>query len=105
MPCAVADATPSRFDGPPRIVALGFQVHNGTLVGPRDMFADPGFDRARQIALELADHLRRMGPFEPHRAGLDELEYTTMPSLVERLAGRWTPEETKAKVAAAAGRS
>jgi fructose 1,6-bisphosphate aldolase/phosphatase len=100
MPCAVPDATPSRFDGPPRIVALGFQVHRGELVGPRDMFADPGFDRARQIALELADHLRRMGPFEPHRAGLDELEYTTMPSLAERLSARWTTDAARTLVAA-----
>lgn len=93
MPCAVEDATPSRFDGPPRIIALGFQLKDGKLVGPRDLFADKGFDRARQIALELADHLRHMGPFEPHRAGLDELEYTTMPELMKRLQNRWGPVE------------
>ncbi len=92
MPCSVTDATPSRFDGPPRILCLGFQVTRGKLVGPRDMFADPGFDRARQMANEIADYLRRMGPFEPHRAGMDELEYTTMPSLIERLAQRWVEE-------------
>jgi len=40
-----------------------------------------------------ADHLRRMGPFEPHRIGLDELEYTTMPELMDRLRGRWEPDE------------
>jgi fructose 1,6-bisphosphate aldolase/phosphatase len=34
-----------------------------------------------------------MGPFEPHRAGLDELEYTTMPGLIERLAARWVDEK------------
>ena len=93
MPVGSADATPSRFDGPPRIVALGFQLKDGRLVGPRDLFADVAFDRARQIALELADHLRRMGPFEPHRIGLDELEYTTMPELMDRLRGRWEPDE------------
>ena len=92
MPCSVADATPSRFDGPPRILCLGFQLKEGRLTGPRDMFADPGFDRARQQANEIADYLRRMGPFEPHRAGLDELEYTTMPGLIERLASRWVDE-------------
>lgn len=89
MPTSVPDATPSRFDGPPRIVALGFQIKDGTLVGPRDLFADPGFDRARQIALEQADYLRRMGPFEPHRLGLDELEYTTMPEIMKQLQARW----------------
>lgn len=98
MPCAVADATPSRFDGPPRMVALGFQLKDGRLVGPRDMFADSGFDRARQLANEVADYMRRMGPFEPHRAGLDELEYTTMPELVERLEPRWVPERVPAGV-------
>jgi len=85
-------STPSRFDGPPRILCLGFQLKEGRLTGPRDMFADPGFDRARQQANEIADYLRRMGPFEPHRAGLDELEYTTMPSLIERFASRWVDE-------------
>ncbi|HLH68382.1 MAG TPA: fructose 1,6-bisphosphatase [Candidatus Dormibacteraeota bacterium] len=58
MPCGIAKATPSRFDGPPRIVALGCQITSGRLVGLRDMFADPGFGRARQMVLELADHLR-----------------------------------------------
>jgi fructose 1,6-bisphosphate aldolase/phosphatase len=92
MPCSVADATPGRFDGPPRIVCLGFQLKDRNLTGPRDMFAEPGFDRARQQANEIADYLRRMGPFEPHRAGMDELEYTTMPGLIERLSGRWVEE-------------
>jgi len=91
MPTSFEDATPARFDGPPRIVALGFQLTEGKLIGPRDMFADVSFDRARQIALELADHLRHMGPFEPHRAGMDELEYTTMPELMKRLEARWHP--------------
>ncbi len=92
MPTSFEDATPSRFDGPPRIVALGFQVKDGQLNGPRDLFADKSFDRAREIALDTADYMRRMGPFEPHRAGLDELEYTTMPDLMKQLQGRWTPE-------------
>lgn len=91
MPTSYEDATPARFDGPPRIIALGYQLKEGRLIGPRDMFADVSFDRARQIALELADHLRHMGPFEPHRAGLDELEYTSMPELMKRLQDRWEP--------------
>ncbi len=89
MPCAVGDATPSAFDGPPRVVALGFQIHGGRLVGPRDMFADVAFDRARSMALEAAEYLRRHGPFEPHRLPMDELEYTTMPGLMKELQGRW----------------
>jgi fructose 1,6-bisphosphate aldolase/phosphatase len=91
MPVAVADATPSRFDGPPRVVALGFQITHGRLLGPRDLFADPAFDRARQIANETMDYMRRHGPFEPHRLPLDEMEYTTMPTVEERMHERWAP--------------
>jgi fructose 1,6-bisphosphate aldolase/phosphatase len=93
MPVAIDDAHPSRFDGPPRVVGLGYQVTDGKLIGPRDLFADPSFDRARTIANEVMDYLRRHGPFEPHRLPLDEMEYTTMPGVVKRLAGRWEPIE------------
>lgn len=48
MPVSVNDAHPARFDGPPRVVALGFQIHDGKLHGPRDLFDDPSFDRARR---------------------------------------------------------
>lgn len=94
MPVAAAHATPSRFDGPPRVVALGFQLHHGRLIGPRDMFDDPAFDEARRQASVVMDYLRRHGPFEPHRLGLDELEYTTMPGIERRLASRWHPMTT-----------
>ena len=36
MPCSEKASTPTRFDGPPRVVALGFQLCNGKLVGPQD---------------------------------------------------------------------
>jgi fructose 1,6-bisphosphate aldolase/phosphatase len=88
MPVSVAQATPSRFDGPPRVIALGFQVNEGTLVGPRDMFDDPSFDLARQQANETADFLRRHGPFEPHRLGLKDMEYTTLPLVLDKLVGK-----------------
>lgn len=89
MPTAIPEATPARFDGPPRVVALGFQVHEGKLIGPRDLFADPSFDRSRQLANEAMDYFRRHGPFEPHRLPLEDLEYTTMSTLQERLATKW----------------
>ena len=66
MAVAQGDAHPSRFDGPPRVVCLGFQVTAGRLIGPRDLFDDPAFDRSRQQANEVMDYLRRHGPFEPH---------------------------------------
>jgi fructose 1,6-bisphosphate aldolase/phosphatase len=88
MPVAQRQATPSRFDGPPRVIALGFQIADGMLVGPRDMFDDPSFDLARQKANEVADYFRRHGPFEPHRLGLDEMEYTTLPQVLDKLVKR-----------------
>ena len=91
MPVAVEQAHPSRFDGPPRVSALGFQLADGKLVGPRDMFADPSFDNARAEANRVADYLRKHGPFEPHRLPLDEMEYTTMPAVAARMEARWEP--------------
>lgn len=90
MPVPLRFAQTSRFDGPPRVVALGFQIADGHLVGPRDLFDDPGFDQARQQCNALMDHLRRHGPFEPHRLPMDEMEYTTLPQVLEKLKGRWT---------------
>jgi fructose 1,6-bisphosphate aldolase/phosphatase len=89
MPCSLATAHPTRFDGPPRVVALGFQLANGKLVGPRDMFDDPSFDRTRDEANLISDYLRKHGPFEPHRLPLDEMEYTTMPAVAAKLSSRW----------------
>jgi len=89
MPVAVVDSTPTRFDGPPRVTSLGFQLSGGKLVGPRDMFADKSFDNARQQASDIADFLRRHGPFEPHRLPLEEMEYTTMPQVARKLEGRF----------------
>jgi len=89
MPVAIADSTPTRFDGPPRVVAAGFQLADGKLVGPRDMFADKSFDPARQQANEVAEFMRRHGPFEPHRLPLEEMEYTTMPEVMKKLEGRF----------------
>ncbi len=89
MPVAVRESNPTRFDGPPRAVALGFQLSNGRLIGPRDMFDDPSFDEARHMCNTVADYLRRHGPFEPHRLPLGEMEYTTLPLVMEGLKGRW----------------
>jgi len=93
MPVSIPDSTPSRFDGPPRVVAVGFQLSSGKLVGPRDMFADKAFNLARHQANEMADMMRRHGPFEPHRLPLEEMEYTTMPQVMKKLEGRFIPLE------------
>jgi len=89
MPVSVKQATPTRFDGPPRVACVGFQLADGRLIGPRDMFDDPSYDEARRDANRVADVMRMQGPFEPHRLPLEEMEYTTMPQIMERLAGRW----------------
>jgi fructose 1,6-bisphosphate aldolase/phosphatase len=91
MPCALAESHPARFDGPPRVVGMGFQLADGRLVGPRDMLGDISFDRARAQALELADHMRRLGPFEPGRLPAEDMEYTTLPAVAARLEDRWEP--------------
>jgi fructose 1,6-bisphosphate aldolase/phosphatase len=88
MPVSVIDATPSRFDGPPRIIGLGFQLAEGKLVGPADLLGDKAFDGARQLALQITDYMRRNGPFEPHRLPEPEMEYTTLPSIQKKLQSR-----------------
>ncbi|MFC1925110.1 fructose-1,6-bisphosphate aldolase/phosphatase [Chloroflexota bacterium] len=90
MPVAQPQANPSRFDGPPRVICYGFQLANGLLIGPRDMFDDPSFDESRRLANQVGEYMRRHGPFEPHRLPLDEMEYTTMPEVMRKLDNRFT---------------
>jgi len=88
-PVSVTGCNPTRFDGPPRVIGAGFQLAEGRLIGPVDMFDDVAFNNARQQAMDMADMLRRHGPFEPHRLPLDEMEYTTMPQVMKKLAKRF----------------
>jgi fructose 1,6-bisphosphate aldolase/phosphatase len=92
MPVSQPGSHPARFDGPPRVVCLGFQIADGRLGEPRDMFDDVSFDLAREKANEVGEYLRRHGPFEPHRLPLEELEYTTMAGLQKSLENRWKDE-------------
>jgi len=91
MPVPFKDAKCTRFDGPPRAIAAGFQIANGKLIGPVDLFDDPAFDNARRRANDIADYLRTQGPFEPHRLPLQEMEYTTLPDILKRLEARFGP--------------
>ena len=50
-------------------------------------FVDKAFNLARHQANEMADMMRRHDPFEPHRLPLEEMEYTTMPQVSEKLKG------------------
>lgn len=103
MPVSFDECNPSRFDGPPRVVAYGFQLNEGRLVGPRDMFDDPSFDTARQTALQMAEMMRRMGPFEPHRLPQEEMEYTAMPKVMARVQDRFKDAEADVPAIASAG--
>ena len=88
-PCSMSDANPSRFDGPPRVVALGFQIANGMLGMPHDFFKDGAFDRTRKESLYVAEYMRRHGPFEPHRLPNEDMEYTTLPAVLKKLEARF----------------
>ncbi len=89
MPVGLKDARCTRFDGPPRAVALGFQLANGRLIGPIDLFEDVAYDFTRRKAQEAAEYMRRHGPFEPHRLPLTDMEYTTLPDVMKRLKNRF----------------
>jgi fructose 1,6-bisphosphate aldolase/phosphatase len=96
----------SYFDGPPRVIAMGWQISNGKLVGvdgeePADLFADPFWDYVRHKAAELAVYLRTMGEFEPARLGHEEMEYTTLPAILETLKTRFKTYEEKPRAKAA----
>ncbi|MFN3346424.1 MAG: fructose-1,6-bisphosphate aldolase/phosphatase [Candidatus Bipolaricaulaceae bacterium] len=89
MPVPFEQARCTRFDGPPRVIAAGYQLAQGKLLGPVDLFDDPAFDRAREQAQLMADVLRRHGVFEPHRLSLEKMEYTTLPTVLEKLEARF----------------
>ena len=44
----------------------------------------------------MADYMRRNGPFEPGRLPMEDMEYTTMPQVAERMHERWEPIEEPA---------
>ncbi len=96
LPVALRDAKCTLFDGPPRIVALGFNVTGGKLIGlagnePADLFDDRAFDRARAVGNDMVDYIRRHGEFMPARVGPEEMEYTTLPQILEKLGSRFRP--------------
>jgi fructose 1,6-bisphosphate aldolase/phosphatase len=89
MPVPFYEANPTRFDGPPRVICAGFHTTNGRLIGPHDMFDDPSFDDSRRLAGSITEYMRRHGPFQPHRLPEQEMQYTTLPHLQEKLNQRF----------------
>ena len=96
MPVALKDSKCTIFDGPPRMVAIGFQVCDGYISSEKDgkpmvadLFDDPAFDMARREAVETAAMIRRMGEFQPARLSQEAMEYTTLPQILEKLKNRF----------------
>jgi fructose 1,6-bisphosphate aldolase/phosphatase len=96
MPVSLKDSRCTAFDGPPRMVALGFQVCNGRIASDKDgipliadLFDDPAFDLARREAVEMATVFRRMGEFQPARLSEESMEYTTLPEILKTLKDRF----------------
>lgn len=98
MPVGLKNSKCTAFDGPPRIVALGFQMANGKISCDddgkpliADMFDDPAFSIARREAVHNGMVLRRMGEFEPARLSAEDMEYTTIQTVLAKMEKRFTP--------------
>ena len=96
MPVSLKDSRCTLFDGPPRLLALGFQVTEGEIVSDEDgnpliydLFDDPAFDLARRECVEYASIIRRMGEFEPARLPESYMEYTALSKVLEKLKDRF----------------
>lgn len=111
-PSSLDDCDPSYFDGPPRIVAIGFQISDGKLIGlenpenakigehiPVDYFAGSCWDYTRQKSMEISVYIRQHGPFMPAIVPPEELEYTTRPEVLKKLQNRMVDiSEKKEKI-------
>jgi fructose 1,6-bisphosphatase len=60
-----------------------------------DLLDDPAFALARHEAMHNACMLRRMGEFEPARLSSEEMEYTTIQQVLEKLGERFKPVKEK----------
>ncbi len=104
FPSPADESNPTFFDGPPRIVALGFHITDGKIQGleedskpgehvPVDYFKDQAWDYVRRQAMEYAIYIRRHGPFMPAILPPEELEYTTLPDIQKKLEDKWEPAD------------
>jgi fructose 1,6-bisphosphate aldolase/phosphatase len=80
------------------MVALSLQVSNGKIASDddgkpmiADPFDDPAFALARREAFEYASMLSWTGEFEPARLGPEEMEYTTLQQVLDKLKERFKP--------------
>ena len=98
MPVGLKASKCTVFDGPPRIIAIGFQVADGKISSYdegnpiiADLFDDPAFALARREAMQNACVLRNMGEFEPARLSAEDMEYTTIKKVLGKLGERFKP--------------
>ncbi len=98
MPVGLKASKCTVFDGPPRIVAIGFQLANGRISSYdegtpiiADLFDDSAFALARREAMQNACTLRNMGEFEPARLSSEDMEYTTIQKVLGKLGERFKP--------------
>jgi fructose 1,6-bisphosphate aldolase/phosphatase len=75
------------------VIALGFQLAGGRLIGPQDLFADVAFDDARRTASAVAGYLRQLGALSSQHLPAKEMEYTALPEAMKRLEGRFLPAD------------
>ncbi len=73
---------------------MGWQIADGRLVGvdgvePADLFDDPAWDYSRDLAMKIAVYMRTMGEIMPARLEPAEMEYTTLPKILDKLKERF----------------
>ena len=80
----------SYFDGPPIVTGAAFSVHQGKFTEPVDVFAHPFWDEVRSRVAAKAVDMRRQGFFGAAMLPMDELEYTGITRVLERLGQKFT---------------
>ncbi len=89
MPVALRNATPSRFDGPAPRDRARFQLADAADRPAGHVRTIPGSNEARRSCTSWRTRCAITAHVEPHRLPMDEMEYTTLPQVMTRLAGRW----------------
>ena len=79
----------SYFDGPPKVTAAGYNLKDGFLAGPVDLFEDPFWGYIRAKAHRKAVEMREQGFRGPAMLPMAELEYGGMKQRLADLDSRF----------------
>lgn len=79
----------SFFDGPPIVSAVSFNLRNGKITGPVDLFANPFWDIVRQKAYQKAIYIREQGFSGPAMLEDSELEYGGITEKLDKLKDKF----------------